>query len=98
MYVSTDSNEIAEVASSFGAKVINRPSEISGDTSKTEESIIHFLNQVRDVDEFACVQATTPMIKSSELKEGFKLLCQYDSVISVKEITEYLWGLILLNL
>lgn len=92
VYVSTDSNEIAEIASSFGAKVINRPSEISGDTSKTEECIIHFLDCIPDVDRFACVQATTPMLKSSELLLGFELLNKYDSVISVKEMTEYLWS------
>ena len=92
VYVSTDSEEIAEVASFFGAKIIDRPSEISTDTSKTEETIVHFLDQVPDVDEFACVQATTPMIKPSELREGFELLSEYDSVISVKEMTEYLWS------
>lgn len=92
VYVSTDSEEIAEVASFFGAKVINRPCEISTDTSKTEETIIHFLNNIPDVDEFACVQPTTPMIKPSELREGFGLLTEYDSVISVKEMTEYLWS------
>lgn len=92
VYVSTDSSEIADVASSLGAKIIERPSEISGDTSKTEEAIVHFLECVPDVDKFACVQATTPMVKFSDLSLGFKLLSEYDSVISVKEMTEYLWS------
>lgn len=92
VYVSTDSIDIADIASSLGAKVINRPSEISGDTSKTEEAIFHFLESVSGVDEFACVQATTPMINPSHLKLGFDLLSNYDSVISVIEMTEYLWS------
>jgi len=92
VYVSTDSEEIADISSSIGAKIIKRPSEISGDTSKTEEAIVHFLECVPDTDQFACVQATTPMIKSSDLRMGFQLLSEYDSVISVKEMTEYLWS------
>ena len=81
-----------DVASSYGARVIKRPKNISGDKSKTEETILHFIESISDVRDFACVQATTPMVESKHLQTGFDLLNNYDSVISVVEMTEYLWS------
>ena len=44
VYISSDSEEILEIAQSYGAKTIKRPKEISGDSSKSEEAIIHALS------------------------------------------------------
>lgn len=91
VYVSTDSDTIAKVALSFGAKVVYRPDDLSTDTSRTEDAIQHFLEVVDNTKEFACVQATTPMLHFSSLEEGFRLLPNFDSVISVVERVEYFW-------
>jgi|11_taG_2_1085331.scaffolds.fasta_scaffold63037_2 N-acylneuraminate cytidylyltransferase len=91
VYVSTDCATISDVSISFGAKVIDRPTNLATDTSRTEDTIEHFLETVDSVEDFACVQATTPMLDSISLREGFNLLGVYDSVISVSEKTEYLW-------
>ena len=91
VYVSTDCSTISDVSLSCGAKVISRPADLATDTSRTEDAIEHFLDTVDGVDEFACVQATTPMLDSDSLQKGFEKLRVYDSVISVVEKTEYLW-------
>ena len=43
VYVSTDDNEISLVSSNSGASIIQRPSELSGDTASTESAIEHVL-------------------------------------------------------
>lgn len=43
VYVSTDDEEIKEVALQYGAKVINRPVAISGDLEPTITSLQHVL-------------------------------------------------------
>ena len=93
VFVSTDSIEIADVAERYGAFVVKRPSHLATDVSRTEDSIEHFLDIVDGVNEFACVQATTPMLTGEDLKSGFDTLREYDydSVISVVERAEYLW-------
>ena len=44
VFVSTDSNEIAAVARDYGAEVIMRPPEISGDTASSESCLVHALD------------------------------------------------------
>lgn len=47
--VSTDSKEIAHIASKFGAEVpFLRPSEYAKDTSKDDEHILHMLNWIKE--------------------------------------------------
>ena len=58
--VSTDSAEIAEVARSFGAEVIDRPPELATDTATTLSAIQHVLASV-PADIVVLLQATTPV-------------------------------------
>jgi CMP-N-acetylneuraminic acid synthetase len=46
VYVSTDSDRIAEVASNCGAQVIRRPVEISGDKASSESALLHALGEI----------------------------------------------------
>ena len=41
--VSTDDAEIADTAKKYGAEVILRPEEISGDSASSESAILHIL-------------------------------------------------------
>jgi len=45
--VSTDSIEIAKVAREYGAEIIMRPPEISGDTASSESCLVHALEWVQ---------------------------------------------------
>ena len=91
VYVSTDNDEIAQISKKYGAKVINRPKSISGDHSKSEEVVFHFLDTVKDVDTFVLLQATTPLVRYDQIFDGIKLMDECDSVISVCEERSYYW-------
>ena len=93
VYVSTDCPKIEKTCIAYGAKVIRRPAEISTDFCKTNSAIEHFLTEVGDVDVFACVQATTPLMEWRYLKEGFDKVSsgKFDSIISVCESKKFYW-------
>lgn len=75
--VSTDDNEIEEIALKYGAKVpFKRPSEISGDMSNTLEVILHsiqFKELKNQIDFVCCLYPTAVFIKSFDLQKAFDL-------------------------
>jgi len=84
-WVSTDCKKIKNVSLSFGAKVIDRPENISGDFSKSEDALIHFLDKI-NFDILVFIQPTSPLLLSSDLDKGINFLIDniksYDSVFS----------------
>tara|TARA_R110001583_G_scaffold16234_12_gene66303 strand:- start:39789 stop:40445 length:657 start_codon:yes stop_codon:yes gene_type:complete len=81
-WVSTDCPRIKSEAISCGANVLDRPSNISGDNSKSESALLHFVQNV-DCDVVVFIQPTSPMINSDHINSGISLIGKYDSVISV---------------
>ena len=81
VWVSTDSSSIKSVAKSLGAKVIDRPSEISNDKSPSEEALIHFAENV-DFDVVVFMQATSPLMQPDHINDGLEMMKEYDSVFS----------------
>lgn len=81
-WVSTDCQEIKSIARNIGCKVINRPSEISGDNSKSEDALIHFAENV-DFDILVFIQPTSPLLQSEDINRGLEMINHYDSVFSV---------------
>ena len=81
-WVSTDSSEIASVSSTYGASVIDRPNEISTDTSQSEEALLHFTDN-HDFDIMVFIQPTSPLLKSIDINKGLELMSKYDSILSV---------------
>lgn len=70
--VSTDDDEIAEVALQFGAEVpFRRPPELSDDRAGTTEVIAHAVrwlqNDGTDVTAVCCIYATAPFIRGADL-------------------------------
>ena len=77
--VSTDDDEIAEVARHYGAEVpYVRPAELSDDHSDTTQVIAHatrwIMSNGTNVDAVCCIYATAPMIQVSDLKKGWDAL------------------------
>lgn len=85
-WVSTEDKEIASVSLSLGASVIDRPDDLATDTSKCEESLLHFAENV-DFDIIVFIQTTSPLVTSEDINKGIDLLQtgDYDSVFSVTE-------------
>jgi N-acylneuraminate cytidylyltransferase len=77
--VSTDDEEIAEVAKSYGAEVpFIRPKSLSDDFTGTNAVVKHtiqwFLEQGKSVEYACCIYATAPFTDSQYLKDGFEKL------------------------
>ncbi|WJL95424.1 acylneuraminate cytidylyltransferase [Microbacterium sp. ET2] len=95
--VSTDDDEIAAVAEEWGAEVIRRPADLSGDTASSESAILHALDELEareiHVGVVAFLQATSPFIDSEALAGAIRLVQQRrrDSVFSAIETYGFLW-------
>lgn len=77
--VSTDSEEIAEVAKTYGMEVpFIRPAELADDFTATVPVLLHALNWLNEndytTDYFCCIYATAPFIQPEHIIEGFNLL------------------------
>lgn len=79
--ISTDDEEIAEVAKSYGAEVpFMRPPELSDDHTGTIPVIGHAVDWVSRnacvVDFACCLYATAPFVHAEDLQNGFALMQQ----------------------
>ncbi len=93
--VSTDDEEIAGIAASCGAEVVRRPAELSTDTSRSEEAVLHALDELqgrgRSFDVVLLLQPTSPLTRPEtidallgRIEEGF------DSACCVSEVKMFL--------
>ena len=79
IFVSTDSEQYAEIAKQNGASApFLRPPELAMDTSPASGYILHALRMYREqqnktFDYFALLQPTTPFRTAAHIKEGAKL-------------------------
>lgn len=88
VYVSTDDEQIKEVALAYGAKVIDRPPSISGDLEPTISSLQHALESIdSDVENLVLLQPTNPLRPIDLLSECFKkyLDTKSDSLFTVTQ-------------
>ena len=83
-WVSTEDGQIATVSEMCGAKVIRRPDDMAQDTSKCEEALLHFANNV-DFDLLVYIQTTSPLLTKEYINRGIAKMQtgHYDSVFSV---------------
>lgn len=88
--VSTDSEEIAQIARSYGASVpFMRSASASNDYATTADVIREVLECYRDegkaFDSFCCIYPTAPFVTAEKLKKAFEMLQESgaDSLIPV---------------
>ena len=86
--VSTDDEEIANIAYKYGASVpFFRSAETSGDYASTDDVIMEVLkeyeNQGKSFDAFCCIYPTAPFLTGERLKAAMELLKVADSVLPV---------------
>ncbi len=76
--VSTDDEEIADVARAHGAQVpFMRPVELADDFTGTAAVIVHALSQLPVFDYVCCIYATAPLLQARYLRQGHELLVQH---------------------
>ena len=69
VFVSTDDEEIKEVALNHDAQVIDRPSEFAQDHSLDIDVMRHAVEYLDDYDDIVQLRATTPMVKPHVLDD-----------------------------
>ena len=79
--VSTDDNEIAEVARDYGATVpFMRPKELSDDYTGTIPVISHAIEWLSDhglqIDKVCCLYATAPFVRPEDILRGLEILIE----------------------
>jgi len=72
IFVSTDSRQIAARASSLGADTIDRPTELAGDDSQGDDSLVHAAEALGLTDDaiILCPQLTSPLRYPSDFVEA----------------------------
>lgn len=103
VYIATDSEKIKETVVGFTqgaertlfskAEVIGRSEESAADTASTESAMLEFADKYY-FDNIVLIQATSPLLDSSDLNRGFEVFGQEgtDSVLSVVRQKRFLWG------
>lgn len=94
VWVSTDHNEIAKVATEAGAKVHWRGEACGLDTASTESVVVDFCEKHADWDVLAVVQATSPMTTADHFIEAmkeFQLNEAADSLVTVTCQHRFRW-------
>lgn len=70
VFVSTDSENIAEISKKYGAKVLERPAGLAGDFTLTNEVVQHHVNDFKNQNihyEWICILQPTNPIRPSGL-------------------------------
>lgn len=97
VYVSTDDGAIAEAAKAAGARIIERPAEIAGDTASSESALLHALEAIErqgPAPDLLCfVQCTSPLTAAEDLDGGIAQLTEAkaDSLFSALRVHQFLW-------
>lgn len=89
-WVSTDSKEIAKISEEYGAKVLIRPFNISGDKDKSELALLHFLENIK-CDVLVFIQPTSPLLKAKYINDGIYKLLSNKELSSVFSVFEEHW-------
>ncbi|MDQ7878005.1 acylneuraminate cytidylyltransferase [Microbacterium sp. QXD-8] len=95
--VTTDDADIAAVAAEWGAQIVERPADLSGDEARSETALLHALDTLEerkvDVGVVAFLQATSPFIDAEALAAAVQLVRsrRRDSVFSAVETYGFLW-------
>ncbi|MGO2792816.1 cytidylyltransferase domain-containing protein [Microbacterium gubbeenense] len=96
--VSTDDDEIAGVAESWGAEVVRRPADLADDAATSEDAVLHALEDLASrgvvVDTVAFLQTTSPFIPLEPLSDAVARVRSgdADSVFSARESYEFSWA------
>lgn len=74
VYVSTNDEKIKQIALNYGAQVINRPEDISGDNEPTITALQHALKTITaEVENIVLLQPTNPLRPENLLESSFQI-------------------------
>ena len=89
IYVSTDSEEIANVAKAYDACIIERPSHLAQDKSLDVDAFRHAIEHLQDYSDVVQLRATTPMVDTKILDSAIKFFKNNDECTSLRSAHEF---------
>ena len=94
--VSTDDDEIAQIATLSGALVVLRPAHLATDTSQTELTMAHALDVITDGDSYSHIvllQPTAPIRRVGLVDQAIEKMMNdgSDSLVGVVESSPFIW-------
>ncbi len=86
--ISSDDEEILNIAKEYKADFIKRPDELASDTATTFDALKHTLENVEKYDYVVLLQPTSPLRSEKHIDEAIELLKEKnaDAIISVCEV------------
>ena len=98
VWVTSNSQEILDVAEKYGAKTIRRPDDISGDLASSESAWVHAIEAIQkdtEVDLVLAPQVTSPLREVKDIDNAIELFQKekYDSMFSASMAEDlFFWG------
>lgn len=95
VWVSSDADEILDVAARAGAQAIRRPADLASDTASSEAAWLHALDSIEArgirVERMVGMQATSPVREARDLDDALDQFERehLDSLLSVTEIQDF---------
>ena len=96
--VSTDDAKIAEISQQYGAEVVWRPEEISGDLASSEAALLHVLDELKAKENYepeltVFLQCTSPLTAAADIDGTIETLQQNqaDSALAVVDFHYFVW-------
>ena len=96
--VSTDDAEIAAISRQYGAEVVWRPAEISGDSASSESALLHALEHLRQAEGYqpdllVFLQCTSPLTLAEDIDKTIQALlaAQADSALAAIPFHYFIW-------
>jgi len=92
--VSTENEETAKVARSWGAEVIKRPEELAKDNTPIIDVIMHVLNYLRKEENYVpdivtLLQPTSPLRTCRDIDNAIELFLNNKNCLSLISVTEF---------
>jgi N-acylneuraminate cytidylyltransferase len=94
VWVTSDSQEILDIAGKYGAKTISRPNNISGDLASSEAAWMHAIEIIQrdsNIDLVFAPQVTSPLRETKDIDGAIEqmLSSDADSLLSTVEIEDF---------
>lgn len=89
--ISSDDEEILQLAKNLGAKPLRRPDNLSDDTTPTLPVISHAIKEIGllDSDLVCCIYPATPLLESHFLLEGLNAITKTNNKDYAFSVTEF---------
>lgn len=90
--VSSDSQELLDVAASLGASTDLRVAELSGDTATVFEVIAEYLSREANIGKYqniACVLPTCPFCSTEDIKGAYALFAENNARASLISVVQF---------